>query len=175
MKRLRRPSPALVLSVIAVFVAFTGGAVAAGKISGKQIKDGSLTGKDIKNDSLTGSDIKGNVRGPEGPRGPAGPAGTGSGGSGGPAVSYRSAIAQIPADGMQPVFAVCPAGQVPTGGSYRAEPGLVVAYEQFGDFATDNPDSWMALVENPTEAPLTVGVQVACIAPGSVSGFQPLG
>ena len=66
---MRRPSPALVLSFVAVFLAATGGAVAGVQIGGKQIKDGSITGKDVKNNSLSGTDIKGDVRGPEGPRG----------------------------------------------------------------------------------------------------------
>ena len=59
---MRRPSPALVLSFVAVFLAATGGAVAGVQIGGKQIKDGSITGKDVKNNSLSGTDIKGDVR-----------------------------------------------------------------------------------------------------------------
>jgi hypothetical protein len=174
---MRRPSPALVLSCIAVFLSAAGGAVAAGQIGGKQIKDGSITGKDIRNDSLTGTDIKGDMRGPEGPRGPQGPAGPqGPGGgpvgsAGGVAVSYREGLATIPPDGFGSVFARCPAGQVPTGGSYRAQDGLVVQYDKFGDFAGGNPDSWMALVENPTQTSLVMSVEVACVTPSGVSGF----
>jgi hypothetical protein len=55
--RPKLPSPALVLSFVALFAAFAGGAI-AGKITGSQIKNGSITGNDIKNDSLTGADIK---------------------------------------------------------------------------------------------------------------------
>jgi hypothetical protein len=172
---MKRPSPALVLSCIAVFLAATGGAVAGVQINGKQIKDGSITGKDIRNDSLTGTDIKGNVRGPEGPRGPQGPQGpAGSGGpaaSGGVAVSYRLKEATIPPDGFQPVYALCPAGQVPTGGSYRAQPDLTVLDDGFGDSTSGNPDSWMAFVDNPTESPQGITVFVACVTPSSVSPF----
>jgi hypothetical protein len=174
---MRRPSPALVLSCIAVFLSAAGGAVAAGQINGKQIKDGSITGKDIRNDSLTGTDIKGDLRGPEGPRGPQGPAGPqGPGGgpvgsTGGVAVSYRLREATIPPDGFQPVYAICPAGQVPTGGSYGAQQNLRVLDDRFGDSTPGNPDSWMASVENPTETPLGITVFVACITPSSVSPF----
>src|SRR5688500_6291835 len=111
---MRRPSPALILSCIAVFLSAAGGAVAAGQINGKQIKDGSITGKDIKNDTLTGSDIKGNIRGPEGPRGlrgPAGPAGAGGplGSPGGLALSYRVGVATVGPDSTELARATCPA------------------------------------------------------------------
>jgi hypothetical protein len=167
---MRRPSPALVLSCIAVFLSAAGGAVAAGQINGKQIKDGSITGKDIKNDSLTGTDIKGNVRGPEGPRGATGPQGPAASAAG-VAVSYRLNTQSIAADGLGPAYALCPAGQVPTGGSYRAQEGLVVRYEGFGDSTSANPDSWVAVVENPTTGSLQIEVTVACVTPSSVSPF----
>jgi len=170
---MRRPSPALVLSCIAVFLSAAGGAAAASQIGGKQIKDGSITGKDIKNDSLTGTDIKGNVRGPEGPRGPQGPAGKGGpvASPAGVAVSYRLKTQTIPADGQELVYALCPAGQVPTGGSHRAQEGLVVLYDGFGDSTSANPDSWAALVGNPTTDALQIEVSVSCVTPSSVSPF----
>jgi hypothetical protein len=172
---MRRPSPALVVSFIAVFLAATGGAVAGVQIGGKQIKDGSITGKDVKNDSLSGTDIKGDVRGPEGPRGargaqgPAGPAGSAAAGV---PVSYRFNSVDIPAgDELQGVYAVCPGGQVPVGGSHRIQDGLVLRFSDFGDSA-GNPDSWMALVDNPTADPLQVSVTVACIRASSVDAVQ---
>ena len=53
----RRPSVALVVSLIALFVALGGGATAANKVL--------FTGKDIKNGSLTGKDIRGKSIGPK--------------------------------------------------------------------------------------------------------------
>ncbi len=53
-----RPSPALVISIIALFVSLGGAGYAAVTITGKNVKNSSLTGKDVKNSSLTGSDIK---------------------------------------------------------------------------------------------------------------------
>ena len=106
---MKRPSPAFVLSCIAIMLSFTGGAVAATQIGGKQIKDGSITGKDIKNDSLTAKDITGQLqgpRGPEGQRGPQGPAG--QGGSGGANVSYQIAEGMVTADGFTTVDAPLP-------------------------------------------------------------------
>ena len=60
MKRFaRRPSPALVISCIALFVSLGGVSygVATGSIDGREIKNGSIRGVDVKNRSLTGNDI----------------------------------------------------------------------------------------------------------------------
>ncbi len=170
---MRRPSPALVLSFVAVFLAATGGAVAGVQIGGKQIKDGSITGKDVKNNSLSGTDIKGDVRGPQGPRGARGAQGPAGSAAGGVAVSYRFQEEVIPAGAdLQDAFAVCPSGQVPMGGSHRVQDGLVLRFSDFGYLAGGNPDSWMALVDNPTADPLAVSVTVACIRASSVDAVQ---
>jgi hypothetical protein len=55
-----RPSPALVISLVALFVSLGGVGYAAVTITGKNVKNNSLTGKDIKNSSLTGKDVKNN-------------------------------------------------------------------------------------------------------------------
>jgi hypothetical protein len=179
---MRRPSPALVISCLALFLSGAGGAVAAVQISGKQIKDGTITGKDIKNDSLTGSDIKGNIRGPEGPRGAQGAQGPqGATGSGAPvglpagaSVSYRTGGADIdPDDADVPVEAICPSGQVAIGGGYTLTPSLVVDESTAGG-EPSRPDRWRVVVDNLSDQELgTVFVDVICIAPGDVSGFPP--
>jgi hypothetical protein len=71
LSRLVRQSPAMVVAMLALFVALTGTAVAttSALITGKSIKNGSITGLDIKNKSLTSADIKGELRGPSGPSG----------------------------------------------------------------------------------------------------------
>lgn len=57
--KLRRPSPALVISCIALTVACTGTAVAATLItSSSQIKNGTILSADIKDKSIQGRDIK---------------------------------------------------------------------------------------------------------------------
>jgi len=57
--KLRRPSPALVISCIALVVACTGTAVGATIItSSSQIKNGAVTSGDIKNGSVQGTDLK---------------------------------------------------------------------------------------------------------------------
>jgi hypothetical protein len=84
--RFVRQSPAMVVAMIALFVALTGTAVAttSALITGKQIKNNSITGLDIKNKSIGIGDLATRARGargirgvagPPGPAGPAGPAG----------------------------------------------------------------------------------------------------
>ena len=81
----RRPSPALVVAIVALFVAFSGTATAALVMTGKDIKDGTITGKDVKNRSLGTRELskkaisslkrhaQGGEQGAAGPAGPAGP------------------------------------------------------------------------------------------------------
>jgi hypothetical protein len=67
-----RPSPAMLVALVALFVAGSGTGIAASKlITGTQIKDGSVTGKDIKNKSIGLGKLRGTL-----PAGPAGVAGT---------------------------------------------------------------------------------------------------
>jgi hypothetical protein len=176
MRPRKLPSPALVLSVLALFVAFTGGAVAAVKITGKQVKDGSITGKDIKNDSLTGTDIKGQVEGPTGPRGATGPAGPAAPAASAGRVTYRSANAPV-APGGDTVSVSCPDGMVPTGGGVFVLTGdVTVDWERPAALrpGDDVPDSWQASVFNPNGEIVAVTLTVICVAaPGVVTDDSP--
>lgn len=93
----KQPSPALVVSIISLFVALGGTGYAALTITGANIKDSSVTTADVRNNSLSGADIRNgsvttkDVRdgsllgadfrsgqlpaGPQGPQGATGPAG----------------------------------------------------------------------------------------------------
>lgn len=90
--RMGRPSPALVLASVALFVALGGTGYAAlqlpaNSVGTKQLKRGAVknsdiarnavTGSKVRPRSLTASDFRANSlpRGPQGPRGPEGPAG----------------------------------------------------------------------------------------------------
>src|SRR3954453_11911033 len=65
----------ILAATIVALLTITGGAFAAGQITGKQIKNSTITGNDVKNKSLTRADFRGSVRGPTGPQGAQGPAG----------------------------------------------------------------------------------------------------
>lgn len=53
----RRPSPAVVIACVALFVALGGTGYAAVKINGKNLKNGSVTGAKLKKNTLTGRQI----------------------------------------------------------------------------------------------------------------------
>ena len=57
----KRPSPALVISLIALFVALGGSAYAAKKIGGKEIKANAITTGKIKKNAVTTAKIKNNA------------------------------------------------------------------------------------------------------------------
>lgn len=57
-RRIPRPTPALVVAIVALFAALGGTSYAAAKITGKMIENSTITGTDVKNKSLGPSDIK---------------------------------------------------------------------------------------------------------------------
>jgi len=64
--RLRRPSPALVIACVALFVSLGGVSYgfATGEIDGREIKNGAVTNKDIRNGTVVTKDLRNNeVRG----------------------------------------------------------------------------------------------------------------
>jgi hypothetical protein len=70
----QRPSGAMLIALLALFVALGSSATAAVLVTGRQIKDGSLTGADVRDRSLSAKDLrKGVIPSPK--TGPVGPAG----------------------------------------------------------------------------------------------------
>jgi hypothetical protein len=59
----RRPSPAMVVALIALFVALGGSSYAALTINGKNIKNKSIAGKKLKNRTITQKKVKKNTLG----------------------------------------------------------------------------------------------------------------
>lgn len=57
----RRPSPALVIAMIALFVALGGTGYAASQLNGKSLKNNSVPGKKLKNKTVTGAKVKPNT------------------------------------------------------------------------------------------------------------------
>jgi len=60
-KRIQRPSPALVVACIALFVALGGVGYAAATINGADIKNKTIAGKKLKNKTVTGGKVKNNT------------------------------------------------------------------------------------------------------------------
>lgn len=110
-----RQSPAMVVAMIALFVALSGTAVAttSALITGKQIRNNSITGADVKNKSLTPRDFRGSVRGPRGFRGLAGAQGPqGAQGPAGPVNPNADKLDGFDANQLAPIAV----GQRDTGG-----------------------------------------------------------
>lgn len=57
---IRRPSPALIIACIALFVSLGGVSYgfATGSIDGREIKNGTITTKDLRNNEIRGADIR---------------------------------------------------------------------------------------------------------------------
>ena len=64
----RRPSPAMAVALVALFLSLGGVsyAIAAGSIGSRELRDGSVRGEDVKNSTLRGRDIRdGSLQGRE--------------------------------------------------------------------------------------------------------------
>jgi hypothetical protein len=55
--RIGRPSPALIIALVSLFVSLSGVVYAAATIGSSDIKNNSIKGKDVRDDNLTGADI----------------------------------------------------------------------------------------------------------------------
>jgi hypothetical protein len=60
-RRIPRPSAALVVAIVALFMTLGGTSYAALKITGKNVANGTLTGADVENRSLGGKEMKKNT------------------------------------------------------------------------------------------------------------------
>ncbi len=58
--KLRIPSPAMIVSVIALLFALSGTAVAGGLITGKQIQNNTVSSLDLANNTVQSIDVKNN-------------------------------------------------------------------------------------------------------------------
>jgi len=135
--RLRLPSPALLVALVALFAATSGTAVAAKLITGKQIANNSITGKDVKTGSLQAGDLSAKARaalqgapGPQGAQGPAGAKGAdgAAGPAGAPGVSGREVVVaptDTNSDAEKTALATCPAGKQVIGGGANVFPNDV--------------------------------------------------
>ena len=94
-KKPRRPSPAMIVALLALCVALGGSAYAANQINGKNIRNGTITGKKLHDRTITSRQIsRSTVRALKDRRGLRGPRGfKGSKGDKGPAGASGTALA----------------------------------------------------------------------------------
>ena len=125
-----RPSPAMVVGVVALIIAMAGTSYAAIKLPAnsvgtKQIKANAVVSSKVKNGSLFARDFAAGQlpRGPVGPQGPRGPQGfqgnQGPQGVQGPPGQDAVATVDVVDSGAaatSPVETMCPGGEIATGG-----------------------------------------------------------
>jgi hypothetical protein len=170
----RRPSPAFVISVIALFVALGGSSYAALKISSKNVVNNSLTTSDIKNRSLLKKDFRSGQlpRGAQGVQGAQGPSGR-AGRDGFGTLAYPgSGVELLSTETTQDGFkTVCPVGTYPTGGDAYAFTNdanedlvthEVVKEQGFSIDTNDRPDGWYAVYKNDTGSDIVVIADAIC-------------
>jgi hypothetical protein len=171
-----RPSPAMVIALLALLIAMGGTSYAAirlpaNSVGTKQLKTNAVVSSKVKNGSLTAADfaprtIPTGPRGPQGPAGPQGPPGamgpTGpQGPPGAPAVTSIDVVSSGPSP--SPVSVSCPSGEIATGGGAEAQTGILKASEPHVD--TDGfPDGWQASsVDTNGTTPTQATVWAVCV------------
>ena len=112
----RRPSPAMIVALVALVFASAGSATAASLITGKQIRNNTITSADVKNRSLGLGDLttkaRQSLKAKDGSQGPAGPQGP-QGAQGAPGVANVEIVEASSPSNSSPkgVEAECPAGK----------------------------------------------------------------
>jgi hypothetical protein len=187
---MRKPSPALAVALIALFVALGGTATAGGLlITSRQIKNGTIQAVDINSRTLrtlAGRQGPAGAEGPPGPQGPSGPPGDrGPQGVQGPpgvasagAVYTRTLDSAAEAGGGSFVNLFCGPTEVAVSGGVRTESIAGVIFDSFpivaaaegvrGAVHGEKPMGWRVGVSTKTtntRVPYTV--YVVCTLPGA--------
>ena len=177
---MRKPSPAMVVALLALFVALGGSATAAGVlITSRQIKDRTIQVRDISPPAmraLRGTRGALGPQGPEGPPGPAGPQGPqgnqGATGATGPAGAPGRSATDIytrlfdsvaDAGGGSFVNAFCTGNEVAITGGVRTDSVFGVVFDSYPIMATagggarpalhgEKPQGWRSGVSTKTNS-----------------------
>jgi hypothetical protein len=141
--RIRKPSPAMTVALIALFVALGGSSYAALKlpknsVGNKQIKNNAVTAGKVKNGTLSTSDFSAKSR--SGLVGPAGPAGAKGANGATNVVMRQGADATIAKSAFGSATATCQPGERATGGGVFNEDN-VLQVQVTSSYPTPNPAS----------------------------------
>ena len=163
----RRPQPALVISLVALFVALGGTSYAAVAITGKNVKNGSLSGTDIRNGSVRGVDVRdgsltagdltqetiASLRGATGPQGATGATGT----FGAVAVRFQDYKSG------PPVTASCLPGEVAVGGGVDSSQNSSWIRVSAPTPIADAPTGWRGQAVTSGNLAALASVYVICV------------
>lgn len=162
-RRRRRPSAGLLVALLALAVACTGTAVAAGVLitSSRQVRTGALTGRNIRDGSLTGRDVRPGA---------------------GLKLRYIATTYVSPPNVQASGSAICPRGSRPIGGGVSGASKVPGEQTISASLPIDDtkdadriPDRWVGFVENHSaRTDLTFEVDAVCApATGASSNFGP--
>jgi hypothetical protein len=163
-----RPSPALIVALIALFVALTGSAIAAGIVPHARLADKAKTANNaLKLQGKTAAQVAAKApRGPDGAVGPAGPAG--ATGPTGPALAsaaalvvYKTAPWSLAANGEADFTVTCDAGQKAISGGFDNPVGVAFPFDTR---PTTDGASWKLYLGNlSTTAPASGTLYAICL------------
>jgi len=141
MRRLlrRRPSPGLIVGIIAVVIAGTGSAIAASQITSKQIKNGTIQLVDISKSARLAL---------QGGRGPQGAPGTPGAPGATKVVVRQGAVVNAAANADATATVSCSPGERATGGGNTGSGWLVRQSFPTGGSATAPPTGWQVVADN---------------------------
>jgi hypothetical protein len=183
--RLPRPSPAMVVALIALSVALGGVGYAMSlprnSVGTKQLKKNAVNSSKVKNRSLLAKDFKAGqlpagATGPQGLQGPQGVQGTpGQNGAAGAPGATKVVIREAAADSTAPAgtnntsTATCNAGEVPVGGGAKLSLGTIVDMQVSESYPNDTnadgkPDEWIVNVTANTND-VSFKARVVCASP----------
>jgi hypothetical protein len=166
-----RPTPSLVVASVALFTALGGGAYAAvslpaHSVGTRELRSAAVTSAKVRDHSLQAADFRPGQL-PTGPKGDTGPKGaTGPKGDAGTAkVHVVSRTMTIASNTLQLQNAICPAGEVATGGGgHVGAGGIYPAGLTRSEPHTVNgtPDGWQVIASNTTNAGQEFTVYAIC-------------
>lgn len=159
MRRLRC-SPAMLVMLVSMFVATSGGAFAAGRalIPGSTIKPHSLPLS-----ALTPAAIAA-LRGHEGPQGPIGPQGPPGGIDPSKIVLVTGQPAAVAPGTISGASVTCPSGSIALGGGGTTGGGKLVSQQPLVTGpGSSQPVGWAAIADNDTSMPVAVQVTAICM------------
>ena len=184
--RVRRPSPAMVVALVALFVALGGSSYAVtqlpkNSVGAKQLKRNAVNSAKVKQGSLLLSDFKQSQRtrlvGPQGPQGIQGPQGP-KGDAGAPGatnvVIRRDVGTSLTTNGFYVFIVDCEPGERAVGGgagftTNAGEEELQQSYPSAGTGEQpaegDVPTAWVSIIKNYDASPQTPVGYAVCVRP----------
>lgn len=175
--KIGRPSPAMMVALVALAVALGGTATAARTlIGGSDIASGAIKARHLAPGAVTGAKLApgavslgkmspsarpvtvASLPGPQGQAGPAGPAGAAGGFDPNKLTPVEGPDVYVPTGTVGSATADCPPGQRATGGGFFSSVSFPAA-------SVPGASSWGVVVWNDSGIGVTVNAYVVCAAP----------